>query len=61
MSELLTSRQAAERLGTTTTTINRWAKSGRLAPALQVPGYNGAHLFKVEDVEAVRENADKAS
>lgn len=51
----MTSRQVAETLRTTVTTVNRWASSGRLEPALQVPGYRGARLFHPDDVDALRE------
>lgn len=53
--QLLTSRQVAERLGTTVTTVNRWVKSERLTPALEVPGYRGARLFDPASIEAFRE------
>lgn len=52
MSHPITSRQAAERVGTTVTTINRWAASGRLVPVLEVPGYRGARLYNPADVDA---------
>jgi hypothetical protein len=51
MSEpLLTSRQVAERLGKTVTTVNRMANDGRLKPALEVPGYRGARLFDAQSI-----------
>lgn len=53
MAELLTSRQVAERLGTTVTTVNRWVQRGRLTPSLEVPGYKGARLFDPDAVEAL--------
>lgn len=55
MSELLTSRQVAERLETTVTTVNRWVLSGRLQPTMQVPGYRGARLFDESAIEALKE------
>lgn len=55
MVELMTSRQVAEHLGTTITTVNRWVKSDRLKPSQTVPGYNGARLFDPAVVEEFRE------
>ena len=52
--ELLTSRQLARELETTVTTVNRWVNSGRITPALQVPGYRGARLFEPASIEALR-------
>lgn len=48
---LLTTRQVAERLDTTTSTVNRWVKSERIEPAVKGPGMTGAHLFDEAEVE----------
>lgn len=48
---LLTSRQVAERLSTTVSTVNRWVATGKLAPVMEVPGYHGARLFAPQDVD----------
>lgn len=52
---LLTSRQVAERMRTTVTTVNRWVAAGRLEPVLQVPGYRGARLFDPASIDAMTE------
>lgn len=52
-SDLLTTAQVAARLDVWVGTVNGWARSGRLAPVLQVPGYKGARLFDPAEVEAL--------
>ena len=49
----VTSRDAAARLGVDVRTLHRWTKAGRIAPLLKVPGYRGAYVFDVADVEAL--------
>lgn len=51
------SRDAANLVGVTQTTINRWVQSGRLVPVAEFPGYRGARLFARADVEALAETA----
>ena len=58
---LLTSRQVTERAKIHRATLKRWVASGRLIPAAQVPGYKGAHLFRVEDVDRAAAPAGRAS
>lgn len=53
--QLLTSRQVAERMGTTISTVNRWVTTGKLSEAQKIAGYNGARLFAIEDVDALLE------
>lgn len=53
MPDLLTTAEAAEVLGVTVATINRWAVSGRLPVAHKLPGRTGANLYRREDVERV--------
>jgi excisionase family DNA binding protein len=53
---LLTSRQAAERLGVDLRTVHRMAGAGRLPPAGKLPGRTGAYLFDVAVIDdAARE------
>lgn len=42
------------------TTVNRWAKSGRLPVAIKAPGRTGANLYRRADVEALLEPASAA-
>lgn len=42
---LITTAQAAERLGIERSTLSRWVTAGRIAPAMQLPGATGAMLF----------------
>lgn len=50
--ELLTSRQAAERLGVEISTISRMVSDGRLTVAFQAPGPTGVKFFRPEDIDA---------
>ena len=60
MSKLLTTAEAAQRLGISVTTLNRWAKSGAIRVAVQAPGRTGVRLYD-EDEIAARENGDAAA
>lgn len=53
-SELLTTREVAERLDTTTSTVNRWVNAGKLAPTVNFPGQTGARLFDPKSVDAFK-------
>lgn len=53
--DLLTAKEAADRLGVTARTVARWVDSGRLAHAHKLPGPTGAYLFRPEDVDAAAE------
>ncbi len=57
---LLTSPQAAHRLGVSLRTVHRLVADGKLAPAQQLPGPNGAFLFDETVVETLREARAKA-
>lgn len=46
----LTTEQVARRLGKSVSTINRWAASGKLSPAVDMPGRTGARLYRAGDV-----------
>lgn len=54
-SDHLSTAQVAEELQVSVATVNRWAVSGRLTPALQVPGITGARLYSPDDVERMRQ------
>lgn len=51
--DLVSSAQAATIHGVDVTTINRWAKSGRLRVVVKAPGRTGANLFDRAEVEAL--------
>ncbi len=51
--ELLFTAEAAQRLGVTPRTVNRWVREGKLTPVAQAPGPKGARMFRADDLEAV--------
>ena len=56
--DLIGTAEASRIAGRTVATINRWAASGLLPVAVQLPGRTGARLFKRRDVERLaRERA----
>ena len=50
--DLIPTAEAAEIVGVSVATINRWADSGKLRTAVQAPGPTGARLFARPDVLA---------
>jgi predicted DNA-binding transcriptional regulator AlpA len=56
---LLTTEQVAARVCKKPSTVNRWAKSGKLAPVLKLPGLRGDNLFALDDVLAFIEEGTK--
>lgn len=54
LEDLLTSVETAERLGIDRGTLTRWVQAGRIAPAMKLPGKQGAALFDPADVEHIR-------
>lgn len=52
--DLVTTAQAAEIVGRSVATVNRWAAEGQiLVPAFQFPQHKGARMFRRADVEAI--------
>lgn len=51
--DLLSTVEAAAIIGVERSTLSRWIDSGRIAPALKLPGINGAHLFARSEVDRV--------
>ena len=51
---LLTTREAANRLGVSVQTVARWVSEEKLKPALKAPGIRGPLFFRAEDVDALR-------
>lgn len=58
MENLITAKEAARILRKTPRTVARWADSGKLAEAHKLPGGTGARLFRLDDVEALRDEID---
>ncbi len=55
--DLVTTATAAEMLGTSVATVNRWAaERERLKPAVEFPGARGARLFYRSDILALLED-----
>lgn len=53
-SPLIGSAEVCRRLGIERSTLSRWVKSGRIAPALKMSGLRGGYLFDpatVNDLE----------
>lgn len=47
---LITTSQAAKKVGRTVQTVNRWVQDGHLVPAGKMPGDTGTYLFTEEAV-----------
>ena len=58
--DLMSTAEAADRLGISIATLNRWAKNGAVAPIVQAPGRTGARMFRREDIEALAEKRGAA-
>lgn len=56
---VVTTRVAAERLGISVRTVNRWVELGKLKPAYEVSGKGGFRVFDVADIDAIA--AERAS
>lgn len=54
---LLTTREAATRLGVSVQTVSRWVAEEKLKPALKAPGIRGPLFFRAEDVDALGDAA----
>lgn len=53
VTELLTTKEVAERLGVSVPTVIRRAQTGKLKVARQLPGATGAYLFDPMEIETV--------
>jgi excisionase family DNA binding protein len=51
---LINTVEAADSLGVSVTTVNRWAASGKLPIVRKLSGDTGAYVFDRSDVEALR-------
>lgn len=52
--DLMPTVEVAKSLGLERSTLSRWVKEGRIAPAMRLPGRTGAFLFHPAEVERVR-------
>lgn len=59
--DLLTSPQVGLALGKSARTIHRMVEAGELQPVQQLPGPNGAFLFRRADVEALAAESSRAA
>ena len=60
-SDLLSTRDIAERKGVAPTTVARWVNAGRLTPVLRLPGIRGAMFFDPADVDALDAKPEAAA
>lgn len=51
---LIPSKDAAEQLGVDRATLNRWAKAGKLTPAIEGEGLRGARFYRQSDIDKVK-------
>lgn len=61
MHELLTTSEVAEKLGVDRSWVTRLVSSGRLVPAMRLPGRTGALLFDPADIDAMLATEDDAA
>ena len=58
--DLLSTAEAAERIGVSVRTLNRMAEDGRITPAAKAPGLRGGYLYEPAEVERVAAEAGAA-
>ena len=56
--QLLTTKQVADRLGVSVATVNRWAREGALPVSVKAPGERGARLYRADEIERLRRSPD---
>lgn len=59
-SDLIGTKEAAELIGCTVSTLTRRAQLGRVNPAMKLPGETGAYLWRRSDIEAMADTNDAA-
>lgn len=55
---LIPSKEAAEQLGVDRATLNRWAKAGKLTPAIEGEGLRGARFYRQSDIDKLKVRAN---
>jgi len=58
---MLTTKEAADKLGVSIRTVQRMADDGTLSPTVRYPGQTGPLLFDETDVERVRKIREAAA
>ena len=61
MSNLVSTSEAARRLGISVATLNRWAKNGTIPVAVQAPGRTGTRLYDEATIDAHANNTTTAA
>lgn len=59
-SPLIGSAEVCQRLGIERSTLSRWVKSGRIAPALKMSGLRGGYLFHPDTIAALERSSGAA-
>lgn len=54
---LLNSAEVCTQLSIDRSTLSRWVQSGRIAPAVKLPGLRGPFLFEPAEVDRVKAEA----
>jgi predicted site-specific integrase-resolvase len=53
MTDLIGTKEACKILNIDKVTLMRWREAGKVTPAMQMPGVNGAFLFSRQDIYAL--------
>lgn len=53
--DLIGASEAAKLLGVSRSTVNRWARAGKLEPHVKADGRTGTNLFRLTDVKRIRD------
>lgn len=54
---LVASAEVCAELNMDRSTLSRWVSAGKIAPAMKMPGRNGAMLFNRSDIERLKTGA----
>lgn len=50
---MITTAEAARRLGISVPTLNKWARTGKITPAIKAPGLRGARMYDEEHIASL--------